>query len=192
MAAPFRRKATWSRRSEAKLALPETDCQFLYIRAHQHGFVPILSTLYPFLCPAHVPGYPASSCPLRVLGDFFNADSGVHFTPTFLKVAMGSPCRSGLASLLSVLLFCGLAAAAQPPSSGFIRVSNGRFVDANCREFLFSGGSLGESFTRHYRAPFWQGVHGKVGPICRLEWVEAAGLRSQQSHPLWRVPVRPV
>jgi hypothetical protein len=43
------------------------------------------------------------------------------------------------AALLFLVALCSPFAAAQPSYSGFMRVSNGRFVDANCREFLFNG-----------------------------------------------------
>ncbi|GAB4814281.1 hypothetical protein N2152v2_001327 [Parachlorella kessleri] len=51
------------------------------------------------------------------------------------------PRQAGFARLLLSLLLAAaaLAVSAQSPHTGFIRVSQGRFVDANCREFLFSG-----------------------------------------------------
>ena len=53
--------------------------------------------------------------------------------------------QAGFARILLPVLLTAAAAAgvsAQSPYTGFIRVSQGRFVDATCREFLFSGEPL--------------------------------------------------
>ena len=69
--------------------------------------------------------------------DMGSQERRFHFLGVLIRV-----CKMGRASKSAPLLLAAVCLCAIVPADAFIRVSEGKFVDEECREFVFVGANM--------------------------------------------------